>query len=107
MVSIIIPYKNAELFLEEALDSIINQSYKNWELILVNDNSIDRSSLKIGDEVEILERGTETVVTSLNPIYIKGIDNSTNTLSLQNKPTLNSNISVMLNATEKLLYVCK
>ena len=45
MVSIIIPYKNAELFLEEALDSIINQSYKNWELILVNDNSIDRSSL--------------------------------------------------------------
>ena len=54
-------------------------------------SSIDRSSLKIGDEVEILERGTETVVTSLNPIYIKGIDNSTNTLSLQNKPTLNSN----------------
>ena len=47
--------------------------------------------MKIGDEVEILERGTETVVTSLNPIYIKGIDNSTNTLSLQNKPTLNSN----------------
>ena len=54
-------------------------------------SSIDRSSLKIGDEVEILERGTETVVTSLNPIYIKGIDNSANTLSLQNKPTLNSN----------------
>ena len=33
-------------------------------------SSIDRSSLKIGDEVEILTRGTETVVFSLNPIYI-------------------------------------
>ena len=45
MVSIIIPYKNAEQFINESIDSIINQSYKNWELILVNDNSIDNSSL--------------------------------------------------------------
>ena len=45
MVSIIIPYKNAELFINESIDSIINQSYKNWELILVNDNSDDNSSL--------------------------------------------------------------
>ena len=45
MVSIIIPYKNADLFIEESIDSIINQSYKNWELILVNDNSDDNSSL--------------------------------------------------------------
>jgi glycosyltransferase involved in cell wall biosynthesis len=45
MVSIIIPYKNAGLFLAETLDSIINQSYNNWELILVNDHSIDNSNI--------------------------------------------------------------
>ena len=76
-------------------NSLIYNTSTRYEIANNNSNElssiIDRSSLKIGDEVEILERGTETVVTSLNPIYIKGIDNSTNTLSLQNKPTLNSN----------------
>ncbi len=44
MVSIIIPYKNAAIFIAECIDSIISQSYKNWELILVNDNSSDESN---------------------------------------------------------------
>ena len=53
-------------------------------------STIDRSSLKIGDEVEILERGSEIVVSSSNIIYIEGIDGATNTLTLANKPTLNA-----------------
>ena len=47
--------------------------------------------MKIGDEVEILERGSEIVVSSSNIIYIEGIDSATNTLTLANKPTLNVN----------------
>ncbi len=45
-VSVIIPVYNAEKFLNRCLDSVINQSYKNLEIICVNDGSKD-SSLKI------------------------------------------------------------
>ncbi|MCT4581322.1 MAG: glycosyltransferase [Flavobacteriales bacterium] len=43
LVSIIMPYKNCEEFLQETLDSLINQTYLNWELIAVNDHSEDES----------------------------------------------------------------
>lgn len=37
------PVKNAAPFLNECLDSILNQSYKKWELIAINDHSTDES----------------------------------------------------------------
>jgi hypothetical protein len=51
-------------------------------------STIDRSSLKIGDEVEILERGSESVVPSNGIIGITTIDSTANTLTLANKPSL-------------------
>lgn len=41
--SIITPIYNAEDFLEETLQSILDQTYTNWESILINDNSTDNS----------------------------------------------------------------
>lgn len=42
-VSIIMPVYNCEKFLSESIESAISQSYKNWELIIVDDGSKDRS----------------------------------------------------------------
>lgn len=43
-ISVIMPVKNAMPYLEECLDSILNQNYTHWELIAVNDHSTDESS---------------------------------------------------------------
>lgn len=42
-VSIIIPVYNAGLFLRETLDSISNQTFSDWECVIVNDGSTDNS----------------------------------------------------------------
>ena len=42
-VSIITPVKNGAQFLVECLDSIVNQTHQNWELLIVNDSSTDET----------------------------------------------------------------
>lgn len=42
-VSVIIPCYNQTTFLKETVESVINQSYTNWECIIVNDGSTDNS----------------------------------------------------------------
>lgn len=46
LISVVVPVYNAEKYLVKCLDSIINQTYKNIEIVLVNDGSTDES-LKI------------------------------------------------------------
>lgn len=43
-VSIVMPMYNAEAYLNDALMSVKNQSFKNWELIVVDDGSTDQST---------------------------------------------------------------
>lgn len=43
LLSIIIPVYNVEKYLCECLDSVVNQTYKNLEIIIINDGSTDRS----------------------------------------------------------------
>ncbi len=42
-VSIIMPYKNTAQYLGECLDSLLSQTYEHWELIAIDDHSVDRS----------------------------------------------------------------
>ena len=43
MVTIAIPFYNADSYLELAIQSVFNQTYKNWKLLLVDDGSTDNS----------------------------------------------------------------
>lgn len=49
LISVIVPVYNVEEYLTKCIDSIINQTYTNLEIILVDDGSTDRS-LKICNE---------------------------------------------------------
>lgn len=52
LVSIILPTKNRPKIIQNAINSIIKQSYKNWELVVVNDGGNDISDIieRIGDK---------------------------------------------------------
>lgn len=43
LISIIIPVYNGEKYLRSCLDSILQQTFQNWEMIIINDGSTDNS----------------------------------------------------------------
>jgi glycosyltransferase involved in cell wall biosynthesis len=44
LVSIIVPFYNSERFIRETLDSVLRQSFQDWELLLIDDGSNDGST---------------------------------------------------------------
>src|SRR5690606_24370948 len=43
LVSVITPVFNSERFLKETIESVLSQTYENWEMILIDDGSADDS----------------------------------------------------------------
>lgn len=60
LISIIVPIYNVELYLKRALNSIINQTYKNLEILLVDDGSTDNSG-KICEEYSKLDNRIKVI----------------------------------------------
>jgi glycosyltransferase involved in cell wall biosynthesis len=67
LVSIIIPTFNSEKFILEAIQSVQNQTYENWELILVDDCSSDNTVAII---LEMVEKMIEYIFFSLKKLAL-------------------------------------
>lgn len=60
LISVIVPVYNVEEYVEKCVLSIINQTYKNLEIILVDDGSTDNSG-KICDEIAIKDNRIKVI----------------------------------------------
>lgn len=75
LISILMPVKNAALYLAECLDSIIEQSEKDWELIAVNDHSADSSFDIISDfaqrdsRIKVMNNEGSGIIEALRMAY--------------------------------------
>jgi len=49
LVSVIIPFFNIENFIKDTIESVLAQEYKNWEIILIDDGSTDKSTAIVKD----------------------------------------------------------
>lgn len=79
MISIIIPIYNGEKYLERCVESVLDQSYKDFELILVDDASTDRSGF-ICDKYETKDQRVKVIHQTENFGSVRarmtGLDNS-------------------------------
>ena len=80
-VSVIVPVYNAEKYLSEAIESVLNQTYTDFELLLINDKSTDKSKEICEEYVQkdrriiLLENNTEN--HGPGPTRNIGLDNAT------------------------------
>lgn len=56
LVSVVIPCYNHEKYVKECISSVIDQDYRNIELIIIDDGSIDNSVEKIKELIEVCEQ---------------------------------------------------
>ena len=71
-VSIVVPIYNTEKYLDECIESIVNQTYKNLEIILIDDGSKDKSPqmcdewAKKDNRIKIIHKSNEGAGASRN-----------------------------------------
>lgn len=56
LISILVPFRNTEPFLEELIDSVKRQNYEHWEMILIDDHSTDDGAQLVSIATEIDKR---------------------------------------------------
>lgn len=71
-ISVVVPVYNAEKYLSECIESVINQKVKEWQMILVNDGSTDSSGeickkyLKVDKRIIYIEQENQGVSVARN-----------------------------------------
>jgi teichuronic acid biosynthesis glycosyltransferase TuaG len=55
MISIIVPVYNAEAYIEDTIQMVLQQTYQDWELLLVDDGSLDGSAEVIRKYLDLCE----------------------------------------------------
>lgn len=71
MISVILPVYNGERFIKDSIDSILNQTHKDFELIIINDCSTDKT-------LSIIEKFHDNRIKIINNKINKGIVYSLN-----------------------------
>lgn len=72
LVSVVMPTYNSEIFLKEALESILNQTFKDFEFIIVADKSIDASGaildsfLEKDGRIKVIDQERIGLIAALN-----------------------------------------
>lgn len=74
-VSILIPFKDTEIFLPDCIQSIIDQTYDDWEILAVNDSSSDDSLntmlsfAKKDSRIKVLQNEGKGIIEALRTAY--------------------------------------
>lgn len=77
LISILMPVKNTDLFLVECLESIVNQIETNWELIVVDDHSTDKSRSILEEysskdhRIQVFKNSGSGIIEALRLAYSK------------------------------------
>lgn len=70
MISILLPVFNMQDYISESIKSIINNTYKNFELVIVNDGSIDKTEEIIksfnDDRIKYIKKSNSGLIETLN-----------------------------------------
>ena len=69
LISLIVPVYNTEKYLKRCLDSLINQSFKDIEIIIVNDGSTDGSKKIIEEYLEKDNRSLISIFGEINLMH--------------------------------------
>lgn len=77
LISIIVPAYNIEQYLPECLNSILKQSFKNYEIIIIDDGSTDKTGVicdqyaKINSKVQVIHKVNEGLSVARNQGILK------------------------------------
>ncbi|MBC7494591.1 MAG: glycosyltransferase [Flavobacterium sp.] len=97
LVSIIVACYNKERYVQETIDSVLNQSYQNWELIIVDDKSSDETASVLFNK----KNNDSRIKVSLNEVN-KGANFCRNTGLLNAK----GKYIIFLDADDLLIKTC-
>jgi glycosyltransferase involved in cell wall biosynthesis len=70
-ISILLPFKNAAPWLEETISSIVDQGYTDWELICIDDHSVDDSNIailqycNIDSRIRLIQNSGKGIISAL------------------------------------------